>query len=296
LNNPLMFTDPDGLQVASSGGGQVYKRGNRFAIFTGEGSVPTGFRPVRKTIETTTTIKGVMYHLTVRPNGWEVGDRVDNATFAPPAVPAPAPQGDSRVRDLLGGFNRGLPWSIKPAGSNTSTNGNSEPLKFGYGVTGGGSGAYGLTGGVAGTGNAFAGYFYDSSRKQQFVSGAGVEIGVQAHPPLGNSPLVTVGYPTPENTPITFGKSLGAGAGFFVTNSGSPEGLRGPFFTRQLNTPVFSAQLGTSGDGTTIFSLTYGPSTGGSYWQGTTQTFVTPSLPPPVPVTPFYRPRVREQF
>ena len=113
LNNPLMLTDPDGLQVATEGG-KVYSRGNGFYIFSGKGTVPDAYKPVRKTIETTTTIKGVMYHLTVRPNGWEVGDRVDNVKFST-ASPTAAPQGNSRIRDLVLGFNRGFDDSISGA-------------------------------------------------------------------------------------------------------------------------------------------------------------------------------------
>ena len=170
----------------------------------------------------------------------------------------------------------------------------SEPSRttFGYGGTVGGSGVIGLTGGIADTTDVSGGFFYDSNRQNAFVQGAALEYGLQAHPPLGVSPLVTVATPPAENTPFTFGRSAGVGVGGFVTNAGSPEQLGGPFYTRQLNTPAFSAQYSSASDGTWVFSLTFGPAVGGSYWQGTTNTVTSPSMPV-IPTTPMYIPRVR---
>jgi RHS repeat-associated protein len=114
LNNPLVFTDPGGLQVATASG-SVYQNGNNFAIFAGRGRVPDGYNRVRKTINTQTTINGVMHQLTVRPNGWAVGDRLDNKRFQiTPAAPTSA-QGDPRVSSLVKGFNQGFNNSISGA-------------------------------------------------------------------------------------------------------------------------------------------------------------------------------------
>lgn len=89
LNNPLTLTDPDGLQVGVATG-KVYinAAGSQVRIFPG--SPRKGFVPLKKSFETTTTIKGVSYRMSVTPNGWTIGDRVDGAKFeAPPPPPTP---------------------------------------------------------------------------------------------------------------------------------------------------------------------------------------------------------------
>ena len=103
LNNPLVLTDPDGLQVATATG-KVYQRGNRFRIF--DGSPSRGFKPVTRTINTTTTIRGVAHHLTIRPGGWEVGSRVDNVKFEAKAPPATQTRSD--ISAMAGEVVRGL--------------------------------------------------------------------------------------------------------------------------------------------------------------------------------------------
>lgn len=101
LNNPLLLTDPDGLQVAMAAG-KVYQKGDSFAIFRNKPFA--GYKPVRRTIHTQTTINGVQHHLTVTPRGWEVGDRVDGAKFEAPPEPAKPVIRDERIQRLAGGM------------------------------------------------------------------------------------------------------------------------------------------------------------------------------------------------
>jgi len=81
-----------------------------------------------------------------------------------------------------------------------------------------------------------------------------------------------------DESASVLGASAGGGVGVFVTNATRPEELRGPFQTRQLNTPWFGIQLDQSGN-TKVFSLTIGPSLGASYWSGKTASVTTPALP-----------------
>ncbi len=79
LNNPLILTDADGLQVAIATG-KVYRKGRSFAIFRRKPY--SGYTRVTETINTTTDINGVSHYATVTPNGWTIGDRVDKRKFA----------------------------------------------------------------------------------------------------------------------------------------------------------------------------------------------------------------------
>ena len=108
LNNPLLLTDPDGLQVAFASG-NVYRKGNNFAIFSGKPFA--GYRRVRQTINTETTRNGVRFHLTVTPSGWTVGDRVDGAKFdappEPPVTKSPTYENQA-IRELANGVSDGV--------------------------------------------------------------------------------------------------------------------------------------------------------------------------------------------
>jgi RHS repeat-associated protein len=107
LNNPLMLTDPDGLQVGVHTG-KVYQRGNSFAIFRGRPYA--GYKPVTQTINTQTTIRGIQHHLTVTPRGWTVGDRVDALKFAgaPTSPPAVRASENGAIRALATGVTNGI--------------------------------------------------------------------------------------------------------------------------------------------------------------------------------------------
>jgi RHS repeat-associated protein len=104
LNNPLVLVDPDGLQVATATG-KVYRNGNQFAIFRGRPFA--GYKPVARTINTTTNINGVSHHVTVRSNGWVVGDRVDNARFVAASTAAP-PRPRSEISVIAGETVQGV--------------------------------------------------------------------------------------------------------------------------------------------------------------------------------------------
>lgn len=117
MNNPLMFVDPDGLQVATASG-RVFRRGNMLQIFNGRPE--RGWRRVTNTINTTTTIGGVKHHFEVRPNGWTVGGRVDGVTFeAPPPEAAPKPKSDISIvaREVVSGVKDGITGIAKGVGN-----------------------------------------------------------------------------------------------------------------------------------------------------------------------------------
>ena len=101
VNNPLIFTDPDGLQIATATGKVYYnKRTSEVGIF--EGRVRRGFKPLDRNINTTTTINGAKYRMNVTPTGWTIGNRVGN-TPVPAAKKEPVPAtstGNEIVRDL----------------------------------------------------------------------------------------------------------------------------------------------------------------------------------------------------
>lgn len=116
LNNPLIFTDPDGLQVAVATG-PVYQSGNTFRIYRNPNKVPGNYSRVETTIRAQTTLNRTLHHLTVTPNGWRVGDRVDNQKFStPPATPVQTRSDISvmsqevvnGVRDGFGGIAKGV--------------------------------------------------------------------------------------------------------------------------------------------------------------------------------------------
>jgi len=107
LNNPLILTDPDGLQVGTAAG-KVYQRGNSFAIFRGKPYA--GYKPVTRTINAQTTIGRVQHYLTVTPGGWTIGDRIDNLKFASPTAPVSQgpPVENAAIRALATGVSNGV--------------------------------------------------------------------------------------------------------------------------------------------------------------------------------------------
>ena len=118
LNNPLVLTDPDGLQVGIAHG-KVYTNGSGgYRIFRGRpfGGYTT---PVTHTIHTTTTIRGVEYNATVRQNGWTVGDRVDGARFEAPAAASAQARSDISVMagEVVQGVNDGFTGIAKGVGN-----------------------------------------------------------------------------------------------------------------------------------------------------------------------------------
>lgn len=96
MNNPLIYTDPTGLQTATASG-RVYRRGNQVQVFNGDPE--RGWKRVRKPFNTTTTINGVKLHLHVRPNGWRTGGRVDGATFSNTRDALPSSSGRGGLND-----------------------------------------------------------------------------------------------------------------------------------------------------------------------------------------------------
>jgi len=110
MNNPLMFTDPDGLQVTTSAKGKVYINRDSGQVGIFEGKVRSGFKPLGENIETTTKIGKALYHMSVTPNGWTIGGRVDNAKFAPPAaaVSNGPPVENAAIRALATGISNGV--------------------------------------------------------------------------------------------------------------------------------------------------------------------------------------------
>lgn len=94
MNNPLLLTDPNGLQ-AGTATGKVYKKGRNYAIF--RGGPLDGYKRVTRTVNTTTMINGVEHYATVRPNGWTIGNRVDGAHFESPTQAASSQRSDISV-------------------------------------------------------------------------------------------------------------------------------------------------------------------------------------------------------
>jgi hypothetical protein len=162
------------------------------------------------------------------------------------------------------------------------SSGTSRPGRgFGWGVTGSGHAfaGIGLAGG-GGTAGVFGGQFTNGQRT---VNGAGAQGGGMVYALAGANavtPRAIVSAPeiSEDESATVLGASAGVGAGLFFTNAASPEELRGPFDTRQLNTPWFGVQYDTSGD-VKVFSFTVGPQVGASYYHGKTSAVTTPSLP-----------------
>jgi hypothetical protein len=154
-----------------------------------------------------------------------------------------------------------------------------------WGVTASGTlaGGIGLAGAGA-TGGGFWGNFYD--RETGFAStGGGLGGGAQAYILAGDRAatpraIISAVEINDDESASVLGASAGAGVGLFFTNAKRPEEMRGPFQTRQLNTPWFGLQFDQSGN-TKVFSFTLGPSLGASYWSGKTATVTTPALPRP---------------
>jgi hypothetical protein len=136
--------------------------------------------------------------------------------------------------------------------------------------------------GAGATGGGFWGYFYD--RETGFArGGGGLEGGAQANILAGDRAatpraIVSAVEINDDESASVVAASAGGGVGFFFTNAKRPEELRGPFQTRQLNTPWVGIQLDRSGN-TKVFSFTFGPSMGASYWSGKTASVTTPALP-----------------
>jgi RHS repeat-associated protein len=158
---------------------------------------------------------------------------------------------------------------------------------FGWGFTGNAHGFAGIgLGGVGGTGGAFGGEFANSEGRTS--RGGGLQGGLLAYFLAGaraRTPRAIVSAPEigPDESASIVGASTGIGGGLFVTNAGSPEELRGPFDTTQINTPWIGVQYDTSG-GVNVFSFTLGPTVGYSYFHGKTGAITTPSLPAVAPL------------
>lgn len=106
LNNPLILTDPDGLQVGIAKG-KVYIHEAKGQVGIFEGRVKKGFVPLDKSFDTTTKVKGVVHHMSVTPDGWTIGNRVDGKKFDAKPVDSPSPTGDPTVKKLAGTGSQG---------------------------------------------------------------------------------------------------------------------------------------------------------------------------------------------
>ena len=82
LNNPLLLSDPGGLQVGIATGA-VYRNGLNYRIYAKGAKIPAGYERVTETKHTTTTINGVLFSFEVRPNGWTVGGRMEGVNIQP---------------------------------------------------------------------------------------------------------------------------------------------------------------------------------------------------------------------
>jgi RHS repeat-associated protein len=154
---------------------------------------------------------------------------------------------------------------------------------IGWGSTISGTFAAGLgLAGLSATGGGFWGYFYDTETGTS-TTGGGLHGGAQAYALAGDRAampraIASAVEISDDESASVVGASAGAGVGMFFTNAKRVEELRGPFQTRQLNTPWFGIQFDQSGN-TKVFSFTVGPTLGGSYVSGKTSTVTTPSLP-----------------
>jgi hypothetical protein len=100
---------------------------------------------------------------------------------------------------------------------------------------------------------------------------------------IANLPQNLVERIDDDESASVIGRSAGVGGGVFFTSAATPEEpatpeeLRGPFHTTQVNTPMVSVQYDVSGP-LWVLSITFGPNLGASYWSGKTSTITTPGL------------------
>ncbi len=124
--------------------------------------------------------------------------------------------------------------------------------------------------GTAATGSAGGGVFYNSSSGPSL--GALASGGATAY--AGSH---VAGVPRQQGPPTVVGAFAGGGSGYFITNAGSAQQLRGPFTTisADIGTPFLgkaSIQIASSTNGVWMFSLTIGPGAGASFSLLTTNT------------------------
>lgn len=154
-------------------------------------------------------------------------------------------------------------------------------LSWGGTISGSLAAGIGLAG-AGSTGGGFWGYFYDRETGAS-STGGGLEGGAQAYLVAGARAatprkIASAVEINDDESASVVGASAGVGVGLFFTNAKRPQELRGPFHTRQLNTPWFGIQFDQSGN-TKVFSFTVGPSLGASYWSGKTSTVTTSAWP-----------------
>ncbi|MEP6848008.1 MAG: hypothetical protein ABI999_04065 [Acidobacteriota bacterium] len=75
------------MQVGTATG-KVYINNQTGQVGIFPGRVRSGFVPLDHNITTTSTFRGVTHSMSVTPNGWTIGDRVDGQRFAAPAPSA----------------------------------------------------------------------------------------------------------------------------------------------------------------------------------------------------------------
>jgi RHS repeat-associated protein len=164
---------------------------------------------------------------------------------------------------------------------NNSGPDNESQTGFGWGIVGGGHAFAGIgMAGGGGTGGAFMGNF---SGRNGLVNGAGLQGGALVYGLAGARaarPRLIESFPEidDDESAAVVGASAGYGGGLFFTNAGTPEQLRGPFETTQINTPWVGIQYDRSGL-IKVVSVTFGPTVGVSYFHGKTGAVTTPSLP-----------------
>ncbi len=189
---------------------RVYRKGGSFAIF--RGGPADGYKPVRRTIQTTTTINGVEHHATVRPNGWTVGDRVDGARFAAPAPTSVQTRSDISVMAgaVVRGVEDGINGILKGVGNAPSDalNGVTSCI-FNCGVQGGyfqGANPLAIPQFFSYNGNAREAS-YGSASSTGFLLGLGVAGGTI----FGGSSTLSVVPETTVNNTVTVGRWMSQG-------------------------------------------------------------------------------------
>lgn len=113
---------------------------------------------------------------------------------------------------------------------------------FGWGFTGGLHAFGGI--GLAGAGATAGGFVGQFTNGHRIVNGAGLQGGALAYVLAGANavtprPIVSAPEIEDDESAAVVGASTGIGGGLFFTNAATPEELRGPFYTQQLNTPWF---------------------------------------------------------
>jgi len=251
-NSPLVSIDPNGMDDC-----QI----NKTCSFTTEDWATNGAHPEQAQIREQVTF------------------------YIPPAAPITTTSVDVNSVSLnLKDLNQPVLLNASgTAGGNSSTP--AEPSGYGFsmgGTLGVNIGAGLGFAGAGATGGGFVGLFSDLSTGNA-TAGAGLEGGAEAYILSGDRAVTprliasAVGINDDEPA-VVFGAGAGGGGGFWVSNASRPEDLRGPFVTRQLNTPWVGIQVDTSGR-VRVLSITFGPQQGALYWVGKTSTITTPAVP-----------------